>query len=380
MGIKGLTKLLAEHAPRAAMRRTMEDYAGREIAIDASLCIYQFLIVVGRRGVETLTNESGEVTSHLVGMFNRTVRLLEAGMKPVYVFDGQPPPLKREELLRRSSMRKDAERDLYTAIEDGDQEATEKFSKRTVKVGTKQYEECKRLLKLMGVPIIQAPSEAEAQCAALCMSGKVYAVASEDMDSLTFGTPRFLRHLMDPTSKKIPITEFEISKVLEELQLTMDEFIDLCILCGCDYCGTIKGIGGQTALKLIRKHGFLENVLENINRERYKVPEDWPYQEVRRLFKEPMVSYEVSDLSWTCPNEEALLEFLVHENNFNHDRVLKGIGKIEAALNKHTLRSPSSSISPVNFPSKIVKPKVLRSKTIAAAVFRPGVHIQMRML
>ncbi|KAJ3703791.1 hypothetical protein LUZ61_007496 [Rhynchospora tenuis] len=380
MGIKGLTKLLAEHAPRAAMRRTMEDYAGREVAIDASLCIYQFLIVVGRRGVETLTNEAGEVTSHLLGMFNRTIRLLEAGIKPVYVFDGQPPLLKKEELAKRFARRNDSEKDLYNAIEAGDQEATEKFSKRTVKVGTKQYEECKRLLKLMGVPIIQAPSEAEAQCAELCRSGKVYAVASEDMDSLTFGTPRFLRHLMDPTSKKIPITEFEISKVLEELQLTMDEFIDLCILCGCDYCGSIRGIGGQTALKLIRKHRFLENVLENINRERYKVPEDWPYQEVRRLFKEPMVSYEVPDLSWTSPDEEALLQFLVHENSFNHDRVLKGIGKIEAALKKHTLRLPASSISPVNFPSQTVKPKVLRSKTIAAAVFRPGVHMQMRVL
>jgi flap endonuclease-1 len=87
----------------------------------------------------------------------------------------------------------------------------------------------------------QAPSEAEAECAALCKADKVYAVASEDMDSLTFGSTRFLRHLMEPTSRKIPVMEFEIAKVLQELNLTMDQFVDLCILCGCDYCDTIRG-------------------------------------------------------------------------------------------------------------------------------------------
>ncbi|KAF3330820.1 flap endonuclease 1 [Carex littledalei] len=368
MGIKGLTKLLAERAPRSVVPHKLENYSGREIAVDASLCVYQFLIVIGRRGVETLTNEAGEVTSHLVGMFNRTVRLLEAGIKPVYVFDGQPPLLKKQELAKRFSKREDAEKDLSTAMEAGDQAAIEKFSKRTVKVTTKQNEDCKRLLKLMGIPVIQAPCEAEAQCAALCTSGKVYAVASEDMDSLTFGAPRFLRHLMDPTSKKIPITEYETSKVLEELQLTMDQFIDLCILSGCDYCSSIRGIGGQTALKLIRQHGLIEHVLENMNRERYKVPEDWPYQEVRRLFKEPMVSSEVPDLSWTSPDEEALLEFLVHENNFNHDRVLKGIGKIEAALKKSTPTLPAASFNPI-LPSQVFPPKVSRLKTVTPAVF-----------
>jgi flap endonuclease-1 len=98
---------------------------------------------------------------------------------------------------------------------------------------------------------------------------QVYAVASEDMDSLTFGSTRFLRHLMEPTSRKIPVMEFEIAKVLQELNLTMDQFVDLCILCGCDYCDTIRGIGAQTALKLIRLHGSLEAVLENLNKDRY---------------------------------------------------------------------------------------------------------------
>ncbi|KAJ9681610.1 hypothetical protein PVL29_017828 [Vitis rotundifolia] len=359
MGIKGLTKLLADNAPKAMKEQKFESFFGRKIAIDASMSIYQFLIVVGRSGTEMLTNEAGEVTSHLQGMFSRTIRLLEAGLKPVYVFDGKPPDLKKQELAKRFSRRADATEDLTEALETGNKEEIEKFSKRTVKVTKQHNEDCKKLLRLMGVPVIEAPSEAEAQCAALCKSGKVYAVASEDMDSLTFGAPKFLRHLMDPSSRKIPVMEFDITKILEELNLTMDQFIDLCILSGCDYCDSIRGIGGQTALKLIRQHGSIENILENINRERYQIPDDWPYQEARRLFKEPQVfsDDEQLDVKWSAPDEEGLITFLANENGFNSDRVTKAIEKIKAAKNKSSQGRLESFFKPVVSSSIPIKRK-----------------------
>ncbi|KAF2324103.1 hypothetical protein GH714_006663 [Hevea brasiliensis] len=321
MGIKGLTKLLADNAPKAMKEQKFESYFGRKIAIDASMSIYQFLIVVGRTGTEMLTNEAGEVTSY--------------------------------------SRRADANADLAQAVEAGNKEDIEKFSKRTVKVTKQHNEDCKRLLKLMGVPVVEAPSEAEAECAALCKSGKVYAVASEDMDSLTFGAPRFLRHLMDPSSRKIPVMEFEVSKILEELNLSMDQFTDLCILSGCDYCDSIRGIGGQTALKLIRQHGSIENILENINKERYQIPEDWPYQEARRLFKEPVVlaDEEEPEIKWTAPDEEGLITFLVNENGFNSDRVTKAIEKIKAAKNKSSQGRLESFFKPVANSSIPIKRK-----------------------
>ncbi|OMO71487.1 XPG/Rad2 endonuclease [Corchorus olitorius] len=358
MGIKGLTKLLADNAPKVMKEQKFESYFGRKIAIDASMSIYQFLIVVGRSGTEMLTNEAGEVTSHLQGMFNRTIRLLEAGIKPVYVFDGQPPDLKKQELAKRYSKRVDATEDLQQAMEAGNKEDIEKFSKRTVKVTKQHNEDCKRLLRLMGVPVIEAPSEAEAQCAALCKSDKVYAVASEDMDSLTFGAPRFLRHLMDPSSRKVPVMEFEVAKVLEELNLTMDQFIDLCILSGCDYCESIRGIGGQTALKLIRQHGSIEEILQNINKERYSIPDDWPYQEARQLFKEPLVCTddEQLDIKWSAPDDEGLVAFLVNENGFNSDRVTKGTKcmlQFPKAMLKSKIFSPQgyNSSRPIGFGS-----------------------------
>ncbi|KAH1046208.1 hypothetical protein J1N35_036992 [Gossypium stocksii] len=365
MGIKGLTKLLADNAPKAMKEQKLESYFGRKIAIDASMSIYQFLIVVGRMGTEMLTNEAGEVTSHLQGMFTRTIRLLEAGLKPVYVFDGQPPDLKKQELAKRYSKRADATEDLQEAMETGNKEDIEKFSKRTVKVTRQHNEDCKRLLRLMGVPVIDAPSEAEAQCAALCKSGKVYAVASEDMDSLTFGTPKFLRHLMDPSSRKVPVMEFDVAKVLEELNLTMDQFIDLCILSGCDYCDSIRGIGGQTALKLIRQHGSIEEILQNINKERYSIPDDWPYEEARRLFKEPLVCMDDDQLEmkWSPPDLEGLITFLVNENGFNIDRVTKGVEKIKAAKNKSSQGRLESFFKPVANTSAPIKRKEIPEKT-----------------
>lgn len=336
MGIKGLTKLLSDNAPHSMSEQKFESYFGRKIAIDASMSIYQFLIVVGRVGTEMLTNEAGEVTSHLLGMFTRTIRLLEAGIKPAYVFDGKPPELKKAELAKRFSRREDAAADLAEAVETGDKAEIEKYSKRTVKVTKQHNEDCRKLLRLMGVPVIEAPGEAEAECAALCKSGKVYAVASEDMDSLTFGAPKFLRHLMEPTSRKLPVVEFDVSKVLVDLELTMDQFIDLCILCGCDYCDTIKGIGSLTALKLIRQHGSLEVALENLNKDRYQIPDSWPFAEARRLFKEPLVTTAENqlELKWSPPDEEGLRKFLVEENGFNNDRIMKAIEKIKAAKNK----------------------------------------------
>ncbi|WVY97953.1 hypothetical protein V8G54_030104, partial [Vigna mungo] len=374
MGIKGLTKLLSDNAPKSMKENKFESYFGRKIAVDASMSIYQFLIVVGRSGTEMLTNEAGEVTSHLQGMFSRTIRLLEAGMKPVYVFDGKPPDLKKQELAKRYSKRADATEDLSEALESANKEDIEKFSKRTVKVTKQHNDDCKRLLRLMGVPVVEAPSEAEAQCAALCKAGKassylllityvlafVYAVASEDMDSLTFGAPKFLRHLMDPSSKKIPVMEFEIAKILEGLNLTMDQFIDVCILSGCDYCDSIRGIGGQTALKLIREHGSIENMLENINKERYQIPDNWPYKEARQLFKEPMVLTDEKelDIKWTAPDEEGLMTFLVNENGFNSDRVTKAIEKIKAAKNKSSQGRLESFFKPTANPSVPIKRKV----------------------
>jgi flap endonuclease-1 len=335
MGIKGLTKLLSDHAPGCMREQKFEGYLDRKVAIDASMHIYQFMMVIGRSGDQTLTNEAGEVTSHLQGMFMRTCRMLEAGIKPVYVFDGKPPTMKGGELAKRKDKREAAEAELAKAKEAGDQEMIEKMSKRTVRVSKEQSMEVMKLARLMGLPVFEAPCEAEASCAALCKAGLVYAAASEDMDTLCFSCPKLARNLMAPASQGKPILEFDFDKCLQELDLTWDQFIDVCIMCGCDYCDSIKGIGPVKALQLIKKHGSIEEMLKDLDKEKYPVPEDWPFAEARELFKNPdVVKTEGLDLKWTAPDEEGVVAFLVGEKSFNEDRVRNTLKKLKAARGK----------------------------------------------
>jgi flap endonuclease-1 len=183
-----------------------------------SMSLYSFLIAVRSDG-QQLTNETGDTTSHLMGMFYRTLRIVENGIKPVYVFDGAPPKLKSGELAKRTARKAEATEAHEEAKETGTAEEVEKFSRRTVRVTREHNAECKKLLKLMGVPYIDAPTEAEAQCAVLARAGKVYAAASEDMDTLCFETPILLRHLTFSEQRKEPIQEIHLDRALEGLNM-----------------------------------------------------------------------------------------------------------------------------------------------------------------
>lgn len=182
------------------------------------MSIYSFLIAVRSDG-QQLMNETGETTSHLMGMFYRTLRIVDNGIKPLYVFDGAPPKLKSGELAKRFQRKAEANEAAEEAKETGTAEEVEKFSRRTVRVTREHNEECKKLLRLMGVPYIDAPTEAEAQCAVLARAGKVYAAASEDMDTLCFDSPILLRHLTFSEQRKEPIQEIHLDRVLAGLAM-----------------------------------------------------------------------------------------------------------------------------------------------------------------
>jgi len=186
------------------------------------MSIYSFLIAVRSDG-QQLMNESGETTSHLLGLFYRTLRIVDNGIKPLYVFDGAPPKLKSGELAKRFQRKTEAHAAEEEAKETGTAEDVEKFSRRTVRVTREHNAECQKLLKLMGIPYIIAPTEAEAQCATLARAGKVYAAASEDMDTLTFNSPILLRHLTFSEQRKEPILEIHLDKVLEGLAMELDQ-------------------------------------------------------------------------------------------------------------------------------------------------------------
>lgn len=332
MGIHDLSKVISDHAPDAVTEHEMKNYFGRRIAIDASMSLYQFLISIRQAdGAGVLTDSNGEATSHIIGMFYRTIRMMANGIKPVFVFDGKPPALKGGELAKRSQRAQEARASAQEAAEAGDMETAERMARRTTRVTREQNEDIKRLCRLMGVPVVEAPGEAEAQCAALVKAGLVWATGSEDMDSLTLGSGVLLRHLNFAESRKMPILEIHLDRVLAGLGFTMAQFVDLCILLGCDYCDTIKGIGRVNAVKLMRQHGSLEALLA-AEGARHPPPPHFPFQEVRQLFLHPDVT-DPKDITlrWSDPDEAGLIDFLVREKGFNEERVRNGIAKLKKA-------------------------------------------------
>eukprot|EP00592_Proboscia_alata_P004191 CAMPEP_0194371126 /NCGR_PEP_ID=MMETSP0174-20130528/19500_1 /TAXON_ID=216777 /ORGANISM="Proboscia alata, Strain PI-D3" /LENGTH=440 /DNA_ID=CAMNT_0039148989 /DNA_START=59 /DNA_END=1381 /DNA_ORIENTATION=- len=384
MGIKGLAKLLADEAPGCVKEVPLSSLQSRKIAIDASMAIYQFLIAVRSGGPNVaatmLTNADGETTSHIQGLFNRTIRYMTEGIRPVYVFDGKPPQFKSGELLKRREKREKAEKDLEAAMDSGNIEEQDKQSKRLVRAGQKENNDCMDLLRLMGVPIVKAPCEAEAQCAAMANAGLVYAVATEDMDALTFKTPVLLRKMTFVSGSKSDIQTMSYPKAIQGLDITHDMFVDLCIMMGCDYCDTIRGIGPKTALKLIREHKCIEEILKNIDRERYHIPDSWIpnearakeevaekerekelegtdeednkdnkgdsqeqtkntdeklvpiYVEARRLFNfHEVLTKDEIDLKWLDCKPAELTKFLVEKCGFNADRVKSSIERLQKA-------------------------------------------------
>lgn len=354
MGIKGLTKLLGDHAPGAIKDVELKSLFGRKVAIDASMSIYQFLVAVRQAGGDSLTNDAGDVTSHLSGLFHRTVRLMEMGIKPVYVFDGAPPEMKSGELQKRTEAKAAAKAAAAKAVEEGNAELAEKYTRRVNSVTPAMTADCKTLLRAMGVPAVEAPCEAEAQCAAMAKAGLVYAMASEDMDSLTFGTPILIRQMWagaraGADKKGVKPMTFNLEAALSGLDMTMDQFVDVCILCGCDYTDSIKGIGPTKALALVRKYGDLSAVINALKGEgKYSIPDPFPVEEVRELFLSPKVADPAGlTLKWGEVDEAGLKALLVEQSQFKEETVTSGIARIRKSMKNSTQGRLDSFFKPV---------------------------------
>ncbi len=309
------------------------------------------------------------MTGHILGLFNRSIMLMEKGVRPCWVFDGKPPEAKKRTLNERKKKKEQAEQNRQEALEEGDMDKVLKYAGMSVKVTSQMTNDAKELVRLLGLPVIEAPSEAEAECSIMAKAGKVYAVATEDMDCLTFGCPILLR---DFTNKDDPVIEIKLDIVLKDLNITMDQFIDICILCGCDYADSIDGIGPIKAHKLIQEYKNIEGVLayvDEYNKDGKKKKkfiydlETFPYEEARKLFRNPECSDpEKIELKFLTPDYEGLKKFLVEGKGFAESRIDSAMKRIEAAKEKANQSRLDSFFK--------IKPQSEKSQTAKTAVKR----------
>jgi len=322
---------IGELIPRREIE--LENLYGKKVAIDAFNAMYQFLSNIRQRDGTPLMDSKGRITSHLSGFFYRTINLMEAGIKPAYVFDGEPPAFKRKELEKRREAREEAEEKWHEALERGDVEEAKKYAMRATKLNETLVEDAKRLLELMGVPVVQAPSEGEAQAAYMARKGDVYASASQDYDSLLFGAPRLVRNLTITGRRKLPGKNVYVDvkpeliileEVLKELGIDREKLIELAILVGTDYNpGGIKGIGPKKALAIV-KHS--KDPLR-----KYQRMSDVDLYAIKEFFLNPPVTDDY-ELKWREPDEEGILKFLCDEHDFSEERVKNGLERLKKAV------------------------------------------------
>jgi len=165
---------------------------------------------------------------------------------------------------------------------------------------------------------------------------------------LTFGTPKLIRNFTAAASLKLDIVEIDLPLLLSELHLTMDEFVDLCILMGCDYTNTIRGIGPQKALEMIQKYHSIEEGIKSLDKEKHPVDDTFLYREAGELFRSPEVM-DTKDLKlvWEAPDEDGLLAFLCDEKGFGRERVLAGVERIKKSRAKSTQQRLESFFTPI---------------------------------
>lgn len=315
---------------------TISELSGKVIAIDAYNTIYQFLATI--RGItgELLTNNNGEVTSHLSGLFYRNVNLLAENIKLIYIFDGKPSPLKSKEIDRRRQVKQDALNKYQEAVTAGRFEDARKYGQATSVLTDKMVEESKMILALLGIPYIQAPSEGEAAAAQLTQSNIAFACASQDYDSLLFGAKRLIRNLAISGKRKVPNRNvyvdiepeiIEQQQLLNETGLNLEQLVDIGILIGTDFNpGGIPGIGPKTALKLVREHNKLEKI-EKIEASLANIP----YKEIREVFLKQEAP-KINGIEFNEINYDALVNFLCTEKNFSVARVNTSLDKVKKSI------------------------------------------------
>ncbi len=300
MGIDKLGEVIKKECPQAIknVENDFEMFRGKTLCFDTSGLMYKMVA----------TCKSVENDDHLKGFVNVYRRLVKVGAQPLFVFDGKQTFAKLSENQKRAKIKAKTRQKLEAEIQatqqtiedlaqDTDQQGAdlmrlaqltstrgELFKKqdraaRVVK--PEYYGKLRELFRQEGVPFVTAEYEAEKACCWLVMHGYGDIVVSDDYDCLVCGVPFFLQHFNSSTNQPRFI---HLQPVLDHLKMTHVEFVDYCILLGCDFGGHIKNIGPARALTIIHKHKNIDAFLASPDGKSHRQEEPFNYDVPRSMF------------------------------------------------------------------------------------------------
>ncbi len=321
----------------------ISDLKGKTLCVDAFNTLYQFLSTIRQVDGTPLMDNNKRITSHLSGIFYRNIALLEEGIKLVYVFDGEAPKLKVKTHKKRQEVREIAKGKYEEAKQKEDLSSMKRYSSQFIRLNDEIIKESKELLKAMGIEVVQAPSEGESEAAYLCQIKKeVYASVSQDYDSLLFGAPNLIRNLTLAKKRKTfsgwketKPELIDLEKVLNSLEINLDQLICLGILVGTDYNPKgIPRIGQKKALQIVQKFKQPDLIFKEVEEQIKNLPEEnqFDWKEIFELFHKPKVID--AEFKFNKINEEEIKRILINEHNFSETRVEKQLERLKKIKEK----------------------------------------------
>ena len=313
------------------------DLKSKTIAVDAFNAIYQFLTTIRQPDGTPLKDSEGNVTSHLSGLFYRNMKLILEGIRLIYVFDGEAPELKGKTKEKRLEAKKLAKEKYEKAVEEEDIKAMGKYARAEVHLDEQKISESKELLEAMGIAVVQAPSEGEAQASYMATHDGIYAVASQDYDCLMFKAPLLIQNLSMSRKRKtfsgykeVFPQVIKLGEVLKELEINQEQLICLGILSGTDYNpGGVKGLGPKKSLKLVKecvtKEKIFQAVENNENYKNYELNFDW--KEIYNEIENPKIDKKVK-VKFPSVDKDKIKEILL-KYEFSEQRIDKQLEKFD---------------------------------------------------
>jgi len=305
----------------------------KKFGFDAYNILYQFLTTIRGIDGEPLKNANGDITSHLNGLFYRMLNLLSNNIDIFFVYDGKSIALKEKTQEKRRSRKELAKESFNDAVLRGDLEDMNKFSKRITSIDEKIISESKELLSAMGVSIIDAPSEAEAQISYLTITNFLDYTVSQDFDCLLFGSPNLLRNLTVSRKKKIPSKNIYVDvnpeiiyldQVVDKLNISREKLIWLSMLIGTDFNDKVEGVGPKTALKLVLEHDTFEGIEKTLKEKNKAV--NFDYKEIQDIFINPIVD-KTPNILTSDFDRKKIENILIDKFNFSQERVVNSLDK-----------------------------------------------------
>ncbi|ARF09643.1 FLAP-like endonuclease XPG [Indivirus ILV1] len=364
MGVKRLFQIVKFCANECISEKRFTEYRGTVQAIDASLLLYKFCIAL--MNTEHFKKDDGEIIGHIFACFFKTISMLRYGIMPLWIFDGKPPHIKQETIDERRKLKETAISRLSTnnLI---DKNEKSKLEKKTFSITSKQINELKKLLDYIGINYIDAPSEAEAQCAAMNISGMCDGVVTEDWDAVLFGCKKMLKDF----SNKTNVVEIDVEKLMMELGINQIQLIDLCSILGNDYCSGIGGLKPIDAYLKFKTSNFDMRIFldilktENNIKQKYYIPEDFEREWIlsrNYYLHAPVLRPNSIIIKWNEPQYDKLYKYLVNEKQLNSDIVKLKINELRI-MHKNYIRNNSTLLALNHINNEIVIKKYTYSES-----------------